>query len=105
MLQSWIIGTVDCCTRHFRAVIAGGLLLAIASASYTARHFAIDTDINDLLSAKLPWRQQEIAFHEAFPQTVDLILIDVGAATPEAAEAAARELQQALPTNRNSFIP
>ncbi len=66
------------------------------SAIYTARHFAIDTDINDLLSAKLPWRQQEIAFHEAFPQTVDLILVDVGAATPEAATAAARELQRGL---------
>ena len=103
MLQSWIIGTVDYCTRHFRAVIAGGLLLAIASASYTARHFAIDTDINDLLSAKLPWRQQEIAFHEAFPQTVDLILIDVGAATPEAAEAAARELQQGLANKPELF--
>jgi uncharacterized protein len=93
MLQSWITRGVGYCTRHFRAVIAAGLLLAVVSAVYTARHFAIDTDINDLLSANLPWRQQEIAFHEAFPQTVDLILVDVGAPTPEAAEAASRELQ------------
>jgi uncharacterized protein len=96
MLQSWINNAVAYCTRHFRAVIAIGLLLAIASAAYTARNFAIDTDVNDLLSAKLPWRQNEIAFHEAFPQTVDMILADVGAASPEAATAAARELQQAL---------
>lgn len=96
MLQSWINRGVAFCTGHFRAVIAAALLLAVASAVYTARHFAIDTDINDLLSAKLPWRQHEIAFHEAFPQTVDLILIDVGAASPEAATAAARELQGAL---------
>ena len=96
MLQSWINNAVAYCTRHFRIVIAAGLLLALASAAYTARHFAIDTEVNDLLSAKLPWRQNEIAFHEAFPQTVDMILADVGAASPEAATAAARELQQAL---------
>jgi hopanoid biosynthesis associated RND transporter like protein HpnN len=96
MLQSWINNAVSYCTRHFRLVIAAGVLLAAASAIYTARHFAIDTDINNLLSPKLPWRQQEIAFHEAFPQTIDLILVDVGAATPEAATAAARDLQGAL---------
>jgi uncharacterized protein len=96
MLQSWIIRGVGFCSQHFRGVIAAALLLAVVSAFYTARHFAIDTNVNDLLSAKLPWRQQEIAFHAAFPQTVDLILVDIGAATPEAAEAAARELQQGL---------
>ncbi|MGO9702947.1 MAG: hypothetical protein ACLPX7_27235 [Xanthobacteraceae bacterium] len=42
--------------------------------------------LNDLILAKLPWRQHEIAFREAFPQTVDLLLVDVGAAAPEAAE-------------------
>ena len=96
MLQSWINRSVAYCIRYFGAVIAGGVLLAIASAVYAAGHFAIDTDVNDLLSAKLPWRQHEIAFREAFPQTIDLILVDVSAGTPEAAEAAARELQQKL---------
>jgi hopanoid biosynthesis associated RND transporter like protein HpnN len=96
MLQSWINRGVAFCVTHCRAVIAAALLLAVASAAYAAGHFAIDTDVNDLLSAKLPWRQHEIAFHEAFPQAVDLILIDVAAATPEAAEVAARELQQGL---------
>jgi uncharacterized protein len=103
MLQLWINHAVGYCARHFRIVIAAALLLAIASAIYTARHFAIDTDINNLLSAKLPWRQQEIAFHEAFPQTVDLILVDVGAPTPEAAEAAAREVQQGLANKPDVF--
>jgi len=103
MLQSWIIDWVGYCTRHYRGVIAAALLLAVASGIYTARHFAIDTDINDLLSAKLPWRQQEIAFHAAFPQTVDLILVDVGASTPEAAEAAAREVQHGLADKPDLF--
>jgi len=66
------------------------------SATYAARHFAINTDINDLLSARLPWRQHEIEFQRAFPQTVELIIVDVQAPTPEAAKAAARELEKAL---------
>jgi uncharacterized protein len=103
MLQSWINRGVGYCIRNFRIVIAAALLLAAVSAIYTARHLAIDTDINDLLSAKLPWRQQEIAFHADFPQTVDIILVDVGAATPEAAEAAARELQQGLANKPDLF--
>ncbi|HTV29655.1 MAG TPA: MMPL family transporter [Xanthobacteraceae bacterium] len=103
MLQSWINRWVGYCIRHFRVVIAAVLVLAAGSAIYTARHFAIDTDTNDLLSAKLPWRQQEIAFHADFPQTVDIILVDVGAPTPEAAEAAARELQRGLANKPNLF--
>ncbi|MGO9630629.1 MAG: MMPL family transporter [Xanthobacteraceae bacterium] len=103
MLQSGINRGVAYCIRYFRSIIAAGLLLAVVSAVYTASHFAIDTDVNDLLSAKLPWRQQEIAFHAAFPQTVDLILVDVGAATPEAAEAAARKLQQGLNNKPDLF--
>ncbi len=86
-----------------RTVILIALLLTVASAVYTARHFAIDTNVNNLLSAKLPWRQQEIAFHENFPQTLDIILVDVSAATPEAATVAARDVQQALDNKPDLF--
>ena len=71
-------------------------ILAAAAAVYAGRHFAINTDINDLISAKLPWRQHEIDFQRAFPQTVELIIADVHAPTPEAAKSAARELKKAL---------
>jgi len=103
MLQSWIDRAVSYCVHHFRAVILIALLLTAASAVYTARHFAIDTNVNNLLSAKLPWRQQEIAFHENFPQTLDIILVDVSAATPEAATVAARDVQQALDNKPDLF--
>ena len=53
MLQSWIESTVDFCIRYSRSVILAGLILAAASAVYAGRHFAINTDINDLLSARL----------------------------------------------------
>src|SRR5580658_495717 len=96
LLQVWINSVVSFCIRHFRLVIAAALLLGLVCGIYAAGHFSIDTNTDDLLSAKLPWRQQEIAFREAFPQTVDLILVDVGATAPEAAEFAARDVRQAL---------
>jgi uncharacterized protein len=103
VLQAWINGGVGYCIRHIPLVIAAALVLALASAFYVATHFAINTNTDDLLSPKLPWRQQEITFRSIFPQTVDLILVDVGAATPEAAEAAARELQKNLADKPDLF--
>jgi uncharacterized protein len=103
MLQKWIDRGVAYCTEHSKLVIAAALLLAAVSAIYTARHFAIDTDINNLISERLPWRQNEIAFQKAFPQTVELILVDVGADSPEAAKAAARDVLQALAKRPDLF--
>jgi hopanoid biosynthesis associated RND transporter like protein HpnN len=103
MLQKWIDRGVDYCIRHSKLVIGAALLLAALSAVYTARHFAIDTDINKLISERLPWRQNEIAFQRAFPQTVELILVDVAAGSPEAAKAAAREVQEALAKRQDLF--
>jgi uncharacterized protein len=103
MLQKWINGATAYSIRHAWLMIAATIILAGLSAFYVARHFAIDTDINDLLSAELPWRQQEVAFQKAFPQTVELILVDVGAPTPEAAESAARDVEQALANKPDLF--
>ena len=78
-------------------VIAAALLLDAMSAIYTARHFAIDTDINNLISERLPWRLYETAFQEAFPAGGRIhSRRRRGGASPEAAKAAAREASQAL---------
>jgi hopanoid biosynthesis associated RND transporter like protein HpnN len=103
MLQNWIDRGVASCIRHSMLVIAAALILAALSAIYAVRHFAIDTNVNNLISERLPWRQSEIAFEKAFPQTVELILVDVGAGTPEAAKAAAREVLQALAKRPDLF--
>src|ERR1700758_1845304 len=103
MLQQWIDRAVAYCIRHSKLVIAAALLLAALSAIYVVRHFAIDTEINNLISERLPWRQSEIAFQRAFPQTVELILVDGGAGSPEPAKAAAREVLQALAKKPDLF--
>jgi hypothetical protein len=77
-------------------VILGFLLAAIVSASYFTRHVVITTDMNQLMSSSLPWRQQERAIDLAFPQRVGRILVVIDAATPEAAVNAADALVNEL---------
>ena len=103
MLQNWIDRAVGYCVRYSALVIAAALVLGVVATVYTARHFAIDTNINNLISERLPWRQNEIAFQRAFPQTVELILVDVAAPSPEAAKSAAREVLRSLADKPDLF--
>src|SRR5437879_1854936 len=68
MLRHAIVSVVTRCTRHAWLTIVIASLLGIASAVYAAKNFAINTDINTLISPDLPWRQRELAFEKAFPQ-------------------------------------
>jgi hopanoid biosynthesis associated RND transporter like protein HpnN len=98
MLTSFFFSIVHWCGRRPWAVILLAGLLALASGTYVATHFAINTNINGLISRDLPWRQRELAYEAAFPQTTQLILAVVEAPTPElvgaAADAFTRELSQ-----------
>jgi hopanoid biosynthesis associated RND transporter like protein HpnN len=103
MLRTAIVATVTRCTRHAWAVIAVAALLAIVSGIYAARHFAINTDINTLISQDLPWRQRELAFEKAFPQHLRSILVVVDAPTPELATEATAKLVERLAPNKDLF--
>jgi hopanoid biosynthesis associated RND transporter like protein HpnN len=101
MLRSIIARLVDFSTRNHWPVIAVAIVLAVASGIYAAKHFAIDTDINHLLSTKLPWRQHEIAFEKAFPQRAELTLVVVQSKTPETTKQAAEALAARLAERRD----
>jgi len=83
MLKAKLAFIAKICTRHTWSVIAIAGLVAIVSGSYLTHHFAIDTDINKLLSPDLAWRQQELKFSRAFPQGVGTIFVVVDAPTAE----------------------
>ncbi|HWS65493.1 MAG TPA: hypothetical protein VN325_22270, partial [Steroidobacteraceae bacterium] len=68
MLTSAVLRMVGFCTRHPWPVIVIAAVLTIGSALYTATHFAITTDTDQLLPKDLPWRQHELAYRDAFPQ-------------------------------------
>lgn len=100
MLTSIIVRIINFCTRHAWAVIAAGILVSIVSGLYSAKNFAINSDINTLLSADLPWRKREIAFEKAFSRFESIIVV-VNAPTQELAGLATTELTAALEKNKD----
>jgi hopanoid biosynthesis associated RND transporter like protein HpnN len=79
------------------------VLITIASGYYAATRFAINTDINTLISPHLDWRQREIAFDKAFPGRHDSILVVVDGPTAEMATQASNRLASKLGENPALF--
>ncbi|HMK79394.1 MAG TPA: MMPL family transporter [Xanthobacteraceae bacterium] len=103
MLRHAIVSVVTRCTRHAWLTIAIASLIGVASAAYATRHFAINTDIDTLISPDLPWRQREIAFETAFPQHLRSILVVVEAPTPELTSQATAALFDRLNGQKELF--
>lgn len=103
MLKAKLALVAGACTRHAWLVIALSALLAVFCGVYVARHFAIDTDINKLISPDLPWRQRELAFDRAFPHRYDTIFVVVDAPTVELATEASAALARRLAANQALF--
>jgi len=102
VLTNIVVSIVKACTRFAPFVLALSLALAIASSIYAARHFAINTDINTLISPDLDWRKRDIQFERAFDRE-KLILAVVEAPTPELAGAAATALADKLKGDTKNF--
>src|SRR5450631_583038 len=102
MLTSLIVRIIDFCIRLAWSVVALGLVLALASGFYAVRHFAINSDINTLLSPDLDWRKRELALEQAF-RRFELIVVVVQAPTPELTGAATTALAQALEQKKDKF--
>ncbi|WP_439814852.1 MMPL family transporter [Zavarzinia sp. CC-PAN008] len=86
-------------TTSARYALATVLILGVLSGLlglYVSRTTSMDTDPVKLMSTELPWRQREIRFDAAFPESVSRIAIVLDAPTPELGELAADRLAQAL---------
>ena len=90
-------------SRHPLQIIIAFVFLTAVSGVYAVRHFSINTDVNALISADLPWRQRELAYEAAFPQSTQGILAVVDAPTPELADAAATALADQLSEHDGLF--
>ena len=102
MLQSVVVAIVRTCTRFASLVVILGLLLSVGAGYYASRHFAINTDINSLISQNLDWRKRDQQFDKAFDQN-ELILAVVEARTPEMARAASDALYARLKGDKTNF--
>jgi uncharacterized protein len=96
MLSSLIISIVDNSRRFALVVVLLALALTLGLGWYAGSHFKINTDINQLLSDDLPWRQKETAMAKEFPQKVDNLVIVIDGKTPDETENAAAGLAAGL---------
>ncbi len=79
-----------------RSVLFVLLVLAGLGGIYVARHFEMDSRSENLISERVPWRQNELEFDRAFPQRNNLTIVVIDGATPERADQAAAALKAAL---------
>jgi hypothetical protein len=91
------------CCRWPRAVIVICLLLAGSAGWYTQQNFAMNTDSEQLIDAKVGWRMRQARFDASFPQQTNLTLVVIDGATPQLAESAATRLTEKLAANPALF--
>jgi hopanoid biosynthesis associated RND transporter like protein HpnN len=97
-----VVRAIEICARFAWPVVGIAVLLTAASSWYAATHFSMTTDINQLISTSIPWRQREMAFEKAFPQ-YELIAAVIDAPTPELVEEATNDLAQRLSQQKDLF--
>jgi hopanoid biosynthesis associated RND transporter like protein HpnN len=102
VLTRIVVSIVKASTRFSSLIVLIAVILAVAAGFYTARHFAINTDINTLISQKLDWRQRDNQFERAFDRERTILAV-VDAPTPELTRAAGRALEQKLAGDKTHF--
>ena len=101
-ITALVVRAIDFCAQYAWPVIAAAILLTLVSSWYAATHFAMTTDVNQLISPNIPWRQREAAFEKAFPQ-FELIVAVIDAPTPELVDEATSALVQRLSQQKDLF--
>jgi hopanoid biosynthesis associated RND transporter like protein HpnN len=101
MVSAPIVRVVGLSARRPWLVVALVLALALVSAVYAKRHFAIKTDVNELISHDVPWAKNALEYMKHFPQWGIIVVID--APTPEATEQATAKLADALKARSDQF--
>ncbi len=103
MFARILVSLVDFSRKHATVVACAALLLTFALGGYVAQNISISTDINQLLSENLDWRQREKALESAFPHKVDTIVTVIDAEDPVKAEHAATALAEKLQAMPDKF--
>jgi uncharacterized protein len=101
-ITAFVVRAIEFCAQYAWPVIAVSVLLTVTASWYAVTHFNMTTDINQLISPNIPWRQREAAFEKAFPQ-FNLIVAVVDAPTPELVDEAVGALVQRLSQQKDLF--
>lgn len=100
---AFVVWAIAFCWKHAWPVIAAGLLLALASSWYAATHFKMTTNLSELISSHIPWRQREAALERAFPHFKTIVAV-IDAPSPELVDAATAALAQRLTQHKDMFV-
>ena len=101
-ITAFVVRAIEICIKFAWPVVGIAVLLTALSGWYAATHFSMTTDINQLISTSIPWRQRELAFEKAFPQ-YELIVAVIDAPTPELVDEATGALVQRLSQQKDLF--
>jgi hopanoid biosynthesis associated RND transporter like protein HpnN len=93
LLITWWVGLVQ---RHLYVVLSITLVATAAMLFYLKDNFRINTDLNNMISDKLPFRKVEKDFSAAFPQFSNTIVVVLDGDTPELAMSARGVLSERL---------
>ncbi len=101
-MTALVVRAITFCAQYAWLVIVASLLLTALSSWYAATRFSMTTDINQLISSNIPWRQREAAFEKAFPQFETIVAV-IDAPTPELVDEATHALVQRLSQQQDLF--
>src|SRR5215468_2636972 len=102
IITSFVVRAIRWCAQYAAPVIILSVLLGVVSSWYAVTHFKMTTDVNQLISPNISWRQREAEMEKAFPH-FELIVAVVNAPTVELVEAASNALAQQLSQQKNLF--
>ncbi len=91
-----LVRTVLFSARHARLVLLAAAMLVAACLWLATTRLAVTTDVDQLFASSLPWKQREGELKRLLPQFNDLLVAVVDGDSPEAAEAVAAGLADAL---------
>ncbi len=89
-------GCVDVAARRPLTVLLAALLVTLLTLWAVVSHLGIDTSTEDMISAEVPFRQNDIAFKAAFPELAGLLVAVIDGDTVEQAEGAAATLVERM---------
>src|SRR5215475_9954762 len=100
---AFVVRAIAFCWKYAWPVIAAGILLAAASSWYAATHFKMTTDLSELISGHMPWRERETALEKAFPHFKTIVAV-IDAPTPELADEATAAMVRRLSQQKDMFM-
>jgi hopanoid biosynthesis associated RND transporter like protein HpnN len=99
----FLAGWIEWACRFAWAIIVLAVLITAGACYFTVTHLRVDASVDKMLSQDLPFRRNEIAIGDAFPQTKDVLSVIVEAESAEGADDAATGLAARLKSMPDRF--